>query len=123
MRFRGGSKISRRGHGPVLWGCGPPTWVLFGEIVCENQRIGSRRGGGGVRPKILVCRAANEILLLILTCSSRWGCNVGSSDIHVIAIPIQETVISRTVFTLKRENIDTLYSGIPFSLSSKRKIF
>ena len=22
----------------------PPTWVLFGENTCENERIGSRRG-------------------------------------------------------------------------------
>ena len=27
-----------------LGGRGPPTWALFGENVCENQRIGSRRG-------------------------------------------------------------------------------
>ena len=25
-------------------GCGPPTWVLFGENACENERIGSNRG-------------------------------------------------------------------------------
>ena len=25
-------------------GHGPPTWVLFGENVCENKRIGSHRG-------------------------------------------------------------------------------
>ena len=31
------------------WGRGPPTRALFGENVCENKRIGSRRGGG-VRP-------------------------------------------------------------------------
>ena len=24
--------------------CGPPTWVLSGENVCENERIVSRRG-------------------------------------------------------------------------------
>ena len=29
-----------------LGGCGPPTRVLFGENVCKNERIGSRRGGG-----------------------------------------------------------------------------
>ena len=32
-------------------GRGPPMWVLFGENVCENERIGSRRGS--VRRKIL----------------------------------------------------------------------
>ena len=31
---------------------GPPMRALFGENVCENERIGSR-GGGGVRRKIL----------------------------------------------------------------------
>ena len=36
----GGSMIS---HGGVL---GPPTWALFGENVCENERIGSHRGEG-----------------------------------------------------------------------------
>ena len=25
-------------------GCGPPTRALFGENVCKNERIGSRRG-------------------------------------------------------------------------------
>ena len=38
----GGSRISRRGRGP-------PMWALFGENVCENERIGSHGGGGGVR--------------------------------------------------------------------------
>ena len=34
----GGSRISHReGHGP-------PMWALFGENVCENERIGSHRG-------------------------------------------------------------------------------
>ena len=36
------------GCGPTLGGHGPPTWALFGENVCENERIGSR-GGGGTR--------------------------------------------------------------------------
>ena len=27
-------------------GRGPPTWALFGENVCENERIGSHGGGG-----------------------------------------------------------------------------
>ena len=34
-------------------GRGPPTRVLSGENVCENERIGSRRGSGGVRLKFL----------------------------------------------------------------------
>ena len=42
--YRGGSRISRRGRGPVRRRCGPLTRVLFGENVCENKRIGSRRG-------------------------------------------------------------------------------
>ena len=33
------------GRGLVLGGCGPPTWVLFDENVCENERIGSCWGG------------------------------------------------------------------------------
>ena len=28
----------------------PLPWVLFGKNVCENQRIGSRFGGGHWRP-------------------------------------------------------------------------
>ena len=34
------------GGTPTCWGCQPPTQVLFGENVCENERIGSR---GSVR--------------------------------------------------------------------------
>ena len=30
---------------------GPPTWALFGENVCKNERIGSR--GRGVHRKFL----------------------------------------------------------------------
>ena len=37
---------------------GPLTWVLFGENVCENERIGSRRGHG---PENFVCRSANDM--------------------------------------------------------------
>ena len=48
---------------PFLGGCGPPTWALFGENVCENERIGSRKGvgdgGGGRAPVNFVCRSAN----------------------------------------------------------------
>ena len=32
------------GRAPVRGGCGPPTWALFGENVCKNERIGSHRG-------------------------------------------------------------------------------
>ena len=43
-------------------GPGPPTRVLFGKNVCQNERIGSRRGGGrapGTPP-----RSANVIYIL-----------------------------------------------------------
>ena len=40
----GGSRISRRGGVDPLGGRGPPTWVLFGKNVCENERIWSSRG-------------------------------------------------------------------------------
>ena len=42
----GGSRISHRGgvH-PLGGGHRPPTWALFGENVCENERIGSHMGG------------------------------------------------------------------------------
>ena len=41
----GGSRISRRGgRAPIMRGHGPPTWALFSENVCENERIGSHRG-------------------------------------------------------------------------------
>ena len=29
------------GGGGPLWGRQPPMWVLYGENVCENERIGS----------------------------------------------------------------------------------
>ena len=29
---------------PVGGGRGSPTWALFGENVCKNERIGSHRG-------------------------------------------------------------------------------
>ena len=32
------------GRAPVRGGHGPPMWALFGENVCENERIGSHRG-------------------------------------------------------------------------------
>ena len=40
-------------------GRGPPTWALFGENVCKNERIGSH-GGGGVR-RARPPRSANTI--------------------------------------------------------------
>ena len=48
------------GHAPVRGGCGPPTQVLFGENVCENERIGSHGGwcAPGTPP-----RSANAALL------------------------------------------------------------
>ena len=34
-----------------IWGGGvwPPTWALFSENVCENERIGSCRGRAGTQ--------------------------------------------------------------------------
>ena len=29
----------------TCWGCAPLTWVLFGENVHKNERIGSHTGG------------------------------------------------------------------------------
>ena len=43
IQTSGGSRISVGGVHP-LGGRGPPTWALFGENVCENERIGSHRG-------------------------------------------------------------------------------
>ena len=40
----GGSRISNWGVNPA-GGCRCPTWLLFGENVCENERIGSCWGG------------------------------------------------------------------------------
>ena len=42
----------RGGRAPI-GGCGPLTWALFGENVCENERIGSHRGAcaGHVPPR------------------------------------------------------------------------
>ena len=47
------------GRGPVWGGCGPPTQALFGEYVCENERIGYRRGGRV--PESFVCRSTNYL--------------------------------------------------------------
>ena len=40
--FPVGGACTRWGGG----GRGPPTWALFGENVCKNERIGSHGGGG-----------------------------------------------------------------------------
>ena len=40
-----------------LGGHGPPTWALFGENVCENERIGSHRGVCQAHPP----RSANVV--------------------------------------------------------------
>ena len=57
IHFSGGSRISRkRGGVHPLGGRGPLTWALFGENVCENQRIGSHRGVcAGHAPQICQC--------------------------------------------------------------------
>ena len=42
---RAGSRIfCRGGVDPFGGGVWPPTWALFSENVCENERIGSCRG-------------------------------------------------------------------------------
>ena len=54
---------------PIQWriqdfpegGRGPPTWVLFGKNVCENERIWSCGGGGGRAPGTPPPRSANAI--------------------------------------------------------------
>ena len=35
---------------PLGGGRPSPTWALFGENVCENERIGSRWGGAPAAP-------------------------------------------------------------------------
>ena len=51
MISRAGSRIFRRGgRGPILGGFWPPTWALFSENVCENERIGSCTGRVLARP-------------------------------------------------------------------------
>ena len=37
---------------PVAGGRQPPMRTLFGENVCENERIGSRGGGAPVAPHL-----------------------------------------------------------------------
>ena len=39
-----GFPVGGAGRAPIRGGCGPPTWALFGENVCKNERIGSHRG-------------------------------------------------------------------------------
>ena len=46
FKYRANPEFPVGGRGPVLGGCGPLMQVLFGENVCENERIGSRWGGG-----------------------------------------------------------------------------
>ena len=58
MKCSGGSRIFRRGGVDSLGGRGPPTWVLFGKNVCENERIGSCRGHAPGTPS----RSANEMI-------------------------------------------------------------
>ena len=49
--YRAGSRIFRRGRVDPFWGgFWPPTWALFSENVCENERIGSCRGESPVTP-------------------------------------------------------------------------
>ena len=50
------------GRGPFFRGHGPPTWALFSENVCENERIGSHWGGGRA-PENFVCRYASDTVL------------------------------------------------------------
>ena len=42
-----GFPVGGGGGAEPLGGRQPPTWVLFGKNVCENERIGSCWGGGG----------------------------------------------------------------------------
>ena len=62
------------GHADPLGGHGPPMWALFAENVCENERIGSRRGG--VRP----ARPLDPPMATVHTCANRIGfcriCNI-----------------------------------------------
>ena len=39
-----GFPVGGGGVHPLGGVCGPPTWALFGENVCKNERIGSHRG-------------------------------------------------------------------------------
>ena len=45
----GRSRISCRGGMHPLGGHGPLTWALFGENVCENERIGSHLSMEGLK--------------------------------------------------------------------------
>ena len=48
------------GGGTRFGGCGPPTQVLIGENVCENERIGSH---GEHALENFVCRSGNVLPL------------------------------------------------------------
>ena len=50
-----------------LGGHGPPTQTVFGENVCENERIGSHRGGGVHRARPL----DPPMLALLITMGAR----------------------------------------------------
>ena len=59
---KGRFKISRRsGRGPVWEGRGPPMRPLFGENVCESERIGSRREGR--TQDNFVCRSPSDVII------------------------------------------------------------
>ena len=45
----GGSRISRRGD-PASQGWGLLMWLVFEKVVCQNERIRTRRGCEGTRP-------------------------------------------------------------------------
>ena len=76
--FSGGYRISRRGgRGPRRKGCGLPRRLRFENFVCQNERIGSLRGGRtlGVPPLdppmmlqwILLLVFRNKDLYLVIT--------------------------------------------------------
>ena len=46
-----------------MGGRGPPTLTLFGENVCENERVGSR--GGEHVPEKFICRSADAQTITI----------------------------------------------------------
>ena len=53
MKYSGGSRISRRGHGL-------PRRSRYENFVCQNERIWTLRGGRA--PGICQCRSANEVV-------------------------------------------------------------
>ena len=62
ISISGGSRISRRGGGGEhpLGGHGLRTLALFGENVCENERIGSHRGACAP-PMSMISTSFNKI--------------------------------------------------------------